>query len=85
MVVVHIHDVADIGIEGEVVGAVRRFEKPVDVENHGDAVGMVVADKGVPVSYVRTVVECGDWRLAMAGCKQAGWNQHEQHHGEGHC
>ena len=84
LVVVDVHYIANVGIEGKVVGSVGGLEKAVDVEDHGDAVGMIVADKGVPVSHVRAVVECGDGGLAMAGREQAGWNQHEQRHGEGH-
>jgi len=49
-----------------------------------DAVRVVVADEGVPVGYVCTVIECGNGGFTVAGCEQAGWNQHEQRHGEGH-
>src|SRR5207302_4437380 len=49
-----------------------------------DAVRVVVADEGVPVGYVCTVIECGNGGFAVAGCEHAGWNQHEQRHGEGH-
>jgi len=49
-----------------------------------DAVRVVVADEGVPVGYVCTVIECGNGGFAVAGCEHAGWNQYEQRHGEGH-
>ncbi len=84
LIIVDVHCVTNVGIKGKVVGSVGGLEEPVDVEDHGYAVGVIVTDKGVPVSHVRAVVECGDWGLAMAGRKQAGRNQHHQRHGEGH-
>src|SRR5207247_9879844 len=49
MVVVNLHLIANVGIEGEVVGSIGWLEEPVDVKDHGDAVGMMVTDKCVPV------------------------------------
>src|SRR5215469_7140510 len=56
-VIVNLHLVSHVGIEGEVVGAVGRFEERVNVEDHRYPVRMVIADERVPVGYVRGVVQ----------------------------
>src|SRR6185312_4169659 len=59
-VIIHIHDIANIGIEGKVIGSVRRLEKAIHVENHGHAIGVIVTYKSVPIGYIRGMVQCGD-------------------------
>ena len=84
LVVVYPHFIEHIGIEGKIVGAIRWLEERINVEDHGDPVRVIVADKGVPVGDVRGTIECRNRSFAMAGRKQAGRYQHEQRHGEGH-
>ena len=84
LIVIDLHFIEHVGIEGKIVWPVGRFEKRIDVKDHGDAVRMVVTDEGVPVGYVRGAIERCDGSLAMAGRKQVGRSQHEQRHDEGH-
>src|SRR5450755_4701398 len=84
LIVVDFHFVQDIGIERKIVGPVGRLKEGIDVENHGDAIRMVVAYERVPIGNVGCVIKSGDWRFAMAGGKHAGRNQHEYRHREGH-
>ena len=67
VVVVDLHLIEDVGVEGEVVGAVGRFQKRVDIEDHDHLVGMFGADEGVPVGDVGLLVQGRNRRFAMAG------------------
>src|SRR5262249_24389313 len=78
LVVVNFHFVENVGIEGEIVRAVGGFKERIDIQNHGDPVRMVKADERVPIGHVGGAVERGNWRLAMAGSKQAAGKQHSQ-------
>jgi len=80
MVIVHVHDVANIWIEGEMIGSIRWLEKIIDVEDRGDAIGVIVAHERVSIRDARGVIQCDDRRSTMARCKQAGWNHHQQPH-----
>jgi hypothetical protein len=67
VVVVHPDGVQDLGIEGEVVGAVAGFQQRIDVEDERDPAGVVVADEGEEIGDVRLVIERGERRFAMVG------------------
>src|SRR5215472_9741459 len=56
-IVVDEHAVGNVGIKGEVVGAIGGLQQWIDVENHGYAIGMVITDERVPVSNVGAMVE----------------------------
>jgi hypothetical protein len=67
VVVVDLHLVEDLGIEGKVVRAVGRLEQGIHRQDHGQLGRVVVADERVPVGDVGGAIERGDRRLAVIG------------------
>ena len=77
LIVVDKHLIDHVVIEGEIVRPVGRLKKRVNVQNEGDVVRIIVADKGVPVGDIRGTVQGRDGRFAMARRERAGRDQHE--------
>ena len=72
LIVVDVELVQQVVVEREVVRPVARLQERIDGQDHGDRIGGVRADEGVPVGDVRGAVDRGDRRLAMAGGERIG-------------
>src|SRR5262249_25144025 len=68
--VVDLHLIQNVWIERKVVGAIRRFEKRIDVQNQDDLGRILGTNEREPICYVSLLVKRGDGRFTMAGGKE---------------
>jgi hypothetical protein len=70
VIVVYVHFIQNVGIEGKVVGAIGGLQERVDVQNHHDVIWFCRIDEGVPVRDVGLLIESGDGRFALPGSEE---------------
>ncbi len=85
MIVVDFDLIHNRWVERKIVRPIAGLKKWVDVQDKGDAIWMIVADKRIEIGDISGVIQCGDWCFPMARCKHPGRHSYQQTQCESGC